>query len=169
MRLRDVLPDSERLSWILDPFESVGPLRFGMTSAEVSAALEGCVPGLESGTAFRIYPEEVGLEIHYDEADRLWAVSVDALRGPQVQVDGMPLVGRVPSELEAWLFERAENRGLGTDVVYLPGAQAGSNTLGVVLCVQRAGDRLLTRPVFLPAEAMDDVYHMLPQEAWDHV
>ena len=86
-----------------------------------------------------------------------------------MQVDGVPLVGRVPSEMEAWLFERAESRGLRGDVVYLPGAQAGSNTLGVVLCVQRAGGRLLTRPVFLPAEAMDDDYHMLPQEAWDHV
>ncbi|MFJ5927722.1 hypothetical protein ACIQF6_34515 [Kitasatospora sp. NPDC092948] len=169
MGLWDVLPDSERQLWTLDPLHSVGPLRFGMPSGEVSAALEGCAPGLESGTAFRSYPEDVGVELHYDEDERLWAVSVDALRGPQVQVDGMPLVGRVPSELEDWLFERAESRGLRTDVFYLPGAQAGSNTLGVVLCMQRAGDRLLTRPVFLPAEAMGDVHHMLPQEAWDHV
>jgi hypothetical protein len=172
MGLWDVLPDGERLQWTLDPFVSVGPLRFGMTSSEVSAALEGLersVPGLEPGTTFRVYPEEVGLELHYDEAERLWAVSVDALRGAQVQADGTPLVGRAPSELEAWLFERAQSLGLGADVVYLPGAQAGSMTLGVVLCMQRAGDYLLTRPVFLPAEAMDDVYHMLPKEAWDDI
>jgi hypothetical protein len=35
-----------------------------------------------------------------------------------------------------------------------------------VACLQRAGDRLLTRPVFLPADAMDDIYHQLPAEAW---
>ncbi|GAA1664004.1 hypothetical protein GCM10009733_072210 [Nonomuraea maheshkhaliensis] len=32
--------------------------------------------------------------------------------------------------------------------------------------MQRAGDLLLTRPVFLPAEAMDDPSHWLPREAW---
>lgn len=44
-------------------------------------------------------------------------------------VEGTWLVARVHSELEQWLFDRAEAR-----------------TLGVVLCVQRAGDRLLTSP-----------------------
>jgi hypothetical protein len=48
----------------------------------------------------------------------------------------------------------------------MPGAEAGSLTLGLVLCVQRAGDQLVTRSVFLPAAAMDDVYHHLPREAW---
>jgi len=52
------LPNNERLLWALDPFEGLGPLRFGMTSGEVSAVLEGCVPGLESGTTFRIYPRK---------------------------------------------------------------------------------------------------------------
>jgi hypothetical protein len=36
----------------------------------------------------------------------------------------------------------------------------------LVLRVQRAGGQLVTRPVFLPAAAMDDVYHHLPREAW---
>jgi hypothetical protein len=35
-----------------------------------------------------------------------------------------------------------------------------------VACLQRAGDRLLARPVFLPADAMDDIYHRLPAVAW---
>jgi len=33
--------------------------------------------------------------------------------------------------------------------------------------VQRAGDRLITRPVFLSDPAMEDVHHELPSEAWD--
>lgn len=169
MSLWDVLPDDERLLWILDPFVSVGPLRFGMTSSEVFAALAGCARDGEPEPALRLYPEEVGVDLHYDETDLLWAVSVDALRGPQIRTDGRPLVGQVPSELEAWLFDRAESRGLCPDVVYMPGAQAGSNTLGMVLCLQRAGDHLLTRPVFLPAEAMNDVYHALPPEVWDRI
>ncbi|MFJ6141580.1 hypothetical protein [Kitasatospora sp. NPDC092286] len=61
---------------------------------------------------------------------------------------------------------RADSAETRTELFYLPGAEAGSLTLGVVLCVQRAGDRLLTRPVFLPADAMDDAFHYLPGDAW---
>ncbi|MGW3229487.1 hypothetical protein [Kitasatospora sp. NPDC001095] len=35
----DVLPDGEREQWMLEPFESVGPLRFGMLIDEVSDIL----------------------------------------------------------------------------------------------------------------------------------
>jgi hypothetical protein len=48
----------------------------------------------------------------------------------------------------------------------LPAAEPASLSLGLVVCVQRAGDRLVTRPVFLPVDAMDDIYHQLPTEAW---
>ncbi|MFV5998834.1 hypothetical protein ACNPQM_42575 [Streptomyces sp. NPDC056231] len=115
--------------------------------------------------ACHTYPE-VGLKLYFAADECLCGVSVDALRGPQVLADGAALVGRLPSDLEEWLFERAESREPYTELFYMPGAEAGSLTLGVVLCVQRAGDRLLTRPVFLPADAMDDVYHHLPREVW---
>ncbi|MGE7434191.1 hypothetical protein [Kitasatospora sp. NPDC001175] len=169
MSLWDVLLDSDRQQWTLDPFVSVGPLRFGMSPGEASAALGGVRAGMRQphprwDVACHTH-SEVGLKLYY-AAERLCGVSVDARRGPQVVVDGAALVGQVPSELEQWLFERAESREPYTELFYLPGAEAGSLTLGVVLCVQRAGDRLLTRPVFLPADAMDDVYHQLPAEAW---
>lgn len=90
----------------------------------------------------------------------------DALRGPQAPADGEPLVGKVPSELEQWLFDRADSSETRTELFYLPGAEPGSLSLGVVLCVQRAGDRLLTRPAFLPADAMDDALCYLPGDAW---
>lgn len=169
MGLWNVLSESERQQWTFDPFVSVGPLRFGMTSDEASAALGG-VPA----AARQHYPRwdvvchtysEVGLKLYF-AAEGLRAVSIDARRGPQVHADEAALVGQIPSELEQWLFDRAESREPFTELFYLPGAEPGSLTLGVALCVQRAGDHLLTRPVFLAADAMDDVYHRLPREAW---
>ncbi|MFJ3791449.1 hypothetical protein [Kitasatospora sp. NPDC090091] len=37
----------------------------------------------------------------------------------------------------------------------------------MVINVQREGDRLLTRPVFFPREALNDLPHWLPQKAWE--
>ncbi|MFD9124729.1 hypothetical protein [Kitasatospora sp. NPDC059571] len=165
MKVWHVLPDSERQQWLLDPFVSVGPLRFGMSPDEASAVLGGGLPGLEWRGGERRTHSEAGLDLYFT-AERLCGISVDARRGPQVLTDGVALVGRVPSELEQWLVERAESREPYTELFYLPAAEAGSLTLGFVLCVQRAGDHLITRPVFLPAEAMDDVYHQLPDTAW---
>ena len=91
---------------------------------------------------------------------------VDALRGPQVFADGMATVGRVPSVLEQWMIDRAEAREPYTELSYMDAGVPGSNTLGVVIDVQRAGDHLLTRPVFIPTEAMDDLPHFLPPSAW---
>lgn len=46
MGLWYVVPDSERKQWTLEPFASVGPLRFGMSPGEASAALGGVKPAL---------------------------------------------------------------------------------------------------------------------------
>ncbi|MFD5423816.1 hypothetical protein ACFWJT_38095 [Streptomyces sp. NPDC127069] len=170
MSLWDVSPDSERPQWIFDPLMRVGPLRFGMSAREASDALGGTDAWWHEhdprwDIACDTY-REVGLKLYFAAGDRLCAVSVDALRGPQIHVDGSAVVGQVPSELEQWLFERAEGREPFTELFYLPAGEPGSLTLGVVLCVQRAGDRLITRPVFLAKDAMDDVYHHLPREAW---
>ncbi|WP_330302011.1 MULTISPECIES: hypothetical protein [unclassified Streptomyces] len=147
-----------------------------MTSWNRSTSPEDCsaLGGLRAGVrqhdphgdiACHAY-SEIGLTLYFAACESLCGASIDALRGPQVLADGAALVGRVPSELEQWLFYRAESREPYTELLYLPGADAGSLTFGLVLCVQRAGDRLATRPVFLPAAAIDDVYHPLPREAW---
>lgn len=75
--VRDVLPDSERRRWLLGPFQSVGPLRFGMR------------PEHDHGARRREEPTAPGS-----------GASFDALGGPQVLADGMALVGRAPSEVE---------------------------------------------------------------------
>jgi hypothetical protein len=170
MVLWEVLADSAREHWALDPFTAVGPLRFGMSPDEASAALGGTRWSVSRAdpyfkTTLYDYPQ-AGLRLYHDSGERLHAIKVNALRGPQVLAEGRALVAQVPSELEAWMAARAEAREPFTELAYMPAADPASLTLGVVACVQRAGDRLVTRPVFLPASAMDDIYHQLPAEAW---
>jgi hypothetical protein len=50
--------------------------------------------------------------------------------------------------------------------VYMDLGVPGSESLGVVIDVQRSGDHLLTRPLFVPHEALDDLSHWLPPQAW---
>ncbi|MFI5985531.1 hypothetical protein ACIBEA_32320 [Streptomyces sp. NPDC051555] len=173
----DVVPDEQRQRWTSDPFVRVGPLRFGMRPDEVSAALSDVTAESQryvhrhpaAGGAPAVVTEgdyrEFGLKLYYREG-RLAAVVVDALRGPQVSAGAMALVGRVPSVVERWLVERAEAAGPRAELSYLDAGVPGSDSLGVVIDVQRAGDGLLTRPVFVPEEALDDLPHFLPAGAW---
>jgi len=64
------------------------------------------------------------------------------------------------------MVDRAEAREPCSELSYMAAGVPGSDTLCVVIDVQRAGDHLLARPVFIPAEAMDDLPHFLPREAW---
>ena len=172
MGIWDVKRGDERVQWTLEPFVRIGPLRFGMEPTEVASALDqdtadhsrsipwgDTVTGQESFT-------KVGLTAYYADEVRLAGVTVDACVGPQVLADGTSLVGRVPSEMEQWLIGRAEEREPYSELFYMPGAEPGSQTLGLVMCVQRAGDILLTRPVFVASEWIDDVYHRLPASEW---
>jgi len=165
----EIIPDSERQQWTLDPLVSVGPLRFGMTPDEVTDALDGVKPNPYWGGVHGLPMTQgryASVGTLYYRNERLHGVSIDALRGPQVFADGVALVGRIPSELTKWLEDRAEVREIYTELFYLPSGDPGSLTLGVAMCVQRSGDRVVTRPVFLPADSLDDVYHQLPAEAW---
>ena len=170
MGLWDVVPDDKRQRWTLDPFVSVGPLRFGMSPDEATAELNGVTPNPYQGRSFSDmvtgWYSGLGLTLYYQAEHGLSGISVDARCGPQVVADGMPLVGRVPSELEQWIIERAEDREPYTELVYMAGGEPGSLTLGAMICMQRAGDVLLTRPVLVPEPALNDISHWLPREAW---
>jgi hypothetical protein len=106
------------------------------------------------------------VKLYYDSGG-LHGVSVEALRGPQVFADGRPLVAQVPSEIDRWVEQRAESRGKDAEIAYLGTGGIVSRTLGAAFCIQRAGDRLITRPVFLSDPGMEDVHHQLSGEAWD--
>jgi hypothetical protein len=68
--------------------------------------------------------------------------------------------------VEQWIIERAEDREPYTELIYMGGGEPGSLTLGAMICMQRAGDVLLTRPVLVPEPALNDIFHWLPHEAW---
>ncbi|MFF3759135.1 hypothetical protein [Streptomyces sp. NPDC002185] len=171
-----VVPDDERQQWTLDPFVSVGPLRFGMSPDEVSAALSEVTEERQhfqfmmpvDSKVYRVEKgdyRDFGLCLYYGDL-KLKGVLVDGLCGPQVHAEGTALVGRVPSVLEQWMIDRAKTRQPDEDLTYMGAGVPGSESLGVVINVQRAGDRLLSRPVFFPGEALDDLSHFLPREAW---
>ncbi|MCF3123000.1 hypothetical protein IPZ68_25340 [Streptomyces arenae] len=172
----DALPDSKRRRWSLEPFESVGPLRFGMRPDDVTTALGGIATNPQHHTRAALSRDRygivkgecwgLGLTFYYGFEERLRGIAVDALKGPQIYADGTALVGRTPSELEQWIVDRSEVREPFSELFYVKLGAPVSLSLGVVVCVQRAGDRLLTRPVFLPAKAMNAPVSFLPPEAW---
>lgn len=165
----DILPDDQRPVWLLDPFESVGPLRFDMAPGEVAEAMSQVTDEQQRYFSLPFFKEgryrHFGLKLYYRD-ERMVAVAVDALRGPQVLVEDVALVGRVPSALERWLTGRAETYEPCTELAYMDAGVPSSESLGLVIDVQRAGDHLLTRPLFVPREAMDDLPHWLPLQAW---
>ncbi|GAA1663997.1 hypothetical protein GCM10009733_072200 [Nonomuraea maheshkhaliensis] len=69
---RAVLPENERQQWTLTPFVSVGPLHFGMSPGEVTAALGGVPPRPRylDGRAEMADYREAGLTLYYTPANR---------------------------------------------------------------------------------------------------
>ncbi|MFC8452572.1 hypothetical protein [Kitasatospora sp. NPDC057223] len=107
------------------------------------------------------------LTVYYD-AERLTCVVVNALRGPQVTLNGLPLVGRVPSALDDAFTEYASARGHGRR--YYAYGELAWEELGVILRAQRAGDVVLSRPVFVGqarAESCSDASEgRIPEAEW---
>ncbi|GAA3257143.1 hypothetical protein ACFO1B_48460 [Dactylosporangium siamense] len=162
MSLWPVLPERDREQWNYVPTVGVGPLRFGMTGDEAVAALDGFtgyVPPPDSRARdqnglFRRHGDpayETALYLYFDQPDGLYCVVPDARYGPQVILDGMRLVGQPPSQWEADLTGYLGARGM--PLRYSPGGDAGSDELGIITSVQRAGDVVLTRPVLLVQRA----------------
>ncbi|KDN80524.1 hypothetical protein [Kitasatospora cheerisanensis] len=174
-----VVEEDDRVRWEFDPLKSVGPLRFGMSYEDVLETLDGFLE--PSCASTRHYGQVLSDEFYlprssndsvltlYYDAERLACVVVNALRGPQVTLDGLPLVGRVPSELESDFAAYTAARG--HELRYSQDTSPGSDTLGVVLRAQRAGDVVLSRPVFVApmwAERCGDVSEgPVPRAEWD--
>ncbi|WP_199729327.1 hypothetical protein [Micromonospora sp. M71_S20] len=163
----DVLVESQRLQWSFTPFERVGPLEFGMTHAQVQGRVHGVLSvAVSQGTSGGEGWAEFWLErssgaafsgpaitAYYDESVGLAGIAVNALRGPQVTLEGIRLVGQTPSRLEGKFTDylMAHSRELR----YSQSADPCSPQLGLVLRAQRAGDAVLSRPV-LVAKAWAD-------------
>ncbi|MFD5421658.1 hypothetical protein ACFWJT_26950 [Streptomyces sp. NPDC127069] len=164
----EVKKDEDRGEWLYEPLVCVGRLEFGMPLAEASSLLSGLppLPGrpddwvMDTEDSF----PELGVTLYGTDRGRLAAVAVDALRGPQVKAAGMPLVGQVPSVIEQWLGEYNERHGF--EHRYSPDGGLVSAELGVFIRVQRAGDFLLTRPIFLAREWTGDMWDCMHLSEW---
>ncbi|MEV6840824.1 hypothetical protein AB0N17_41195 [Streptomyces sp. NPDC051133] len=161
--------NSERAQWSFVPQVGVGPLRFGMAPDDVDAALGSKSPSRRlvqrsSGTYEIVEAQftELGVTAYYATGQTLACVAVDALTGPQVVLDGTALVARVPSETEDWLCNHTEAHGL--NLIYTHAADPGSGDLGLILRAQRAGDIVLTRPLFLIREWAENSWDCIPGE-----
>ncbi|WP_405996094.1 hypothetical protein [Streptomyces sp. NBC_00986] len=177
-----VVDDAERAQWNFVPFETVGPLRFGMSVEEVATAMSAQDFASTHSSMSRPHGalvQQVGFRSkdapQYAEAvtaycrksGDLAAVAVDALFGPQVSLDGLRLVGRVPSELTGQLHGYSEVRGM-VPTVSVEG-DAVSEQLGLLVRAQRAGDILLSRAFFV-ADFQDwayTVHDCVPADEWD--
>ena len=156
--------DLDRAQWAFSPLVSVGPLRFGMSPGEVGAALDGARAYnsyiMRDGTLEGQRFTQVGVTTFYTQSARLAGVAVDALKGPQVRVGETALVGGVPSEIERWLSDHARAHGL--ELAYTHEGNPKVVDLGLVMRVQRAGDVVLSRPLFLIREWAVDIWESLP-------
>lgn len=169
-----VIPDSDRQQWEAAPFVSVGPMRFGMTPDEVAATLDEIEGGRQQFLNTKPPTQDhysrtrgeyrnLGLTLYYGIEERLKSVVVSALSGPQVFAEGVALTGRVPSELERWIVDRAEAYEPDDEELwYFAGGVPGSASLGLIVGVQRAGDHLLTQPVFVNREVWEGPSEGLP-------
>ncbi|WP_033355300.1 hypothetical protein [Kitasatospora aureofaciens] len=108
---------AERDEWSYSPGVGVGPLRFGMTVEGVVEAAEvvGQTKVSECARRYAIFSSTWKVEVHrrgtapsrpavaayVSQAVGLFCIAADAVHGPQVAYDGIPLVGRDLSELES--------------------------------------------------------------------
>ncbi|GAA3503238.1 hypothetical protein GCM10019016_103480 [Streptomyces prasinosporus] len=154
---------AERDEWSYAPAAGVGPLRFGMTVDEVVEAAEalGRTKVSECARDHAIFSPTRKVEVHrrgvapslpavtayVSQVAGLFCVAVDAVHGPQVAYDGLPLVGRDMSELESDAVAYAEAR----DVYfrYTPEGYVGPDDSGVVMRGQPVGQVLRSRPLFM--------------------
>ncbi|MFQ6326973.1 hypothetical protein ACLMAL_12650 [Nocardia sp. CWNU-33] len=176
----NVLDKAQRPQWTFTPFVNVGPLQFGMSPPQVRDAVDGILtthvsrgyPGRESWIRFElagIEPFKPAVTTYFDDTVGLACVVVNALAGPQVTLEGMQLVAQVPSQLEDQFLEYATTQS--KEPRYSQQADPGSESLGVVIRAQRAGDAVLTRPVFVAREwaehCCDTSEGRIPREEWN--
>jgi hypothetical protein len=70
---------------------------------------------------------------------------------------------RVPSEVERWAWDHAERHGL--ELRYTHDANPELADLGLIVRAQRAGDVVLSRPVFL-RERAEVTWDYVPSSEW---
>ncbi|MGW9425698.1 hypothetical protein ACWGSU_30835 [Streptomyces koyangensis] len=178
-----VLADSEREQWDYVPCQTVGPLSFGDHRHDVVPIMAGHGFAAEEREIERWSPQRAQWRVEFRRAEwdkhrpavkcyfvedvGLTCVLVDGLRGPQVICEGVRLIGRVPSELDAEMEACAVERGLGisyclTGDLCWPGFEFDRGG-------QRAGDTVLSWASFFnTGEIAGSSWDITPAEVWHH-
>ncbi|MEU9420166.1 hypothetical protein [Streptomyces sp. NPDC048272] len=165
-----VRAEQERQHWDWAPLESVGPLRFGMKPQEVAAALSeepaarhGRYPFGTSweGAGQWILDEDrfdrVGVTAHYscghNRPPTLGAVTIHGRSGPQVEFEGIQLIGMSVSAVDTALVQHIEERDLS--LIVGCGGDLGVKGLNMYVRATRAGDTVVSEARFCKAEWED--------------
>ncbi|MEE1843745.1 MULTISPECIES: hypothetical protein [unclassified Streptomyces] len=147
--------DAERECWELRSGAGVGPLRFGMSPAEVAQALLVPGPQERAGSPYAMEDLPNGVKAFYD-AGKLACVALDAVTGPQVFLSGFPLAGSDPEQGQQFLLDHAAEHG--NCLLYTPDNSLSLTDLGVLLRSQQVGAARLTRPLFVKEEWLESQY-----------
>lgn len=99
-----------REHWELLPGTGLGPLRFGMSAAEVADALRVCEPQKRVGDPYEQEDFADGVKVFYD-AGKLACIALDAVSGPRVLLGGFALAGRDPEQAHQRLLDYAAEHG----------------------------------------------------------
>ncbi|MEV7858518.1 HEAT repeat domain-containing protein [Streptomyces hirsutus] len=149
--------DRERKHWELIPGTGAGPLRLGMSPAEVAHALQE--PATPVGGP---YAQEdfatAGVSVFYDDAGHLACIALGAATGPQTTLAGVPLAGRDPGQMEQWLLEDYAAEHGATILFTLDGSFALTD-LGLLIRTQQIGGTRLTRPLIVIEDWFESTYH----------
>lgn len=148
--------DEDRERWELHPAAGVGPLRFGMSPAEVAEALLVSEPQARVGGEYGQEDFADGVKAFYDEG-KLACVALDAVVGPQVFLAGYPLAGSHPGQGQQFLLDHVAEHG--NWVLFTSDASLALTDVGVLLRDQRVGEARLTRPLFVKEEWLESEYY----------
>ncbi|MFE1511257.1 hypothetical protein [Streptomyces sp. NPDC058726] len=171
----------ERAQWVLDPLVGVGPLRFGMDSDEVKAALGGVDNGggqVSADGEFWVPYGDLGVTGIYKQGMLLVAVAINALDGPLVRLGDVELIGRVPSEVRSDIHELACREGVSVRLNWSgdPEIAAWGVSMGTAQEWQMSPERelqrqdaVITSALLVGPELAEDPYAAVPVIHWQDV
>lgn len=168
----------DRERWVLDPLVGLGPLRFGMGSDEVDAALGGPRAGNSQVAADEGYwmrYRDIGVTGIYGPGMLLVGVAIDAMEGPLVRFQEVELIARVPSRARAEIDDLARREGAAVRVNWSgdPEIAAWGVSMGTALEYGLSSeghperkDRMITSALFVSAELAEAPYEAGPVMHW---
>ncbi|MFG2842254.1 hypothetical protein ACGF12_03635 [Kitasatospora sp. NPDC048296] len=152
-----VRADGDRPRWGCAPLESVGPLRFGMSPSQVAAALDGEAPTARRGRYAAKWHgagpwslaedrfDRAGVTAHYwrpEGVPTLGAVTVHGRTGPLVEFDGIELIGRPVTEVDAAVVRYIEDHDLSLRLTCA--GDQGPDGTNLFVRADRAGDTVVS-------------------------